>query len=122
MSFYDSDDFNEEYLNEEEEESNAFEVTMAATFEGQGKDIETVQAAAHRNAEESIFEGDWELDEGNLIGQIDETGRGYFEFTAVTIVTADNMEEALDIAASSLSEDWELVGDPNPMYIDIDDL
>ncbi len=122
MSLYDADDFDEEYVNEEDEDANAFEVTMAAVFEGQGSEPDAALDSARANAEESIYEGDWELDEGKLVTGPDSKGRSRFEFSAVAVIEADSMEEAIDIAASGLSDDWELVGDPVPIYIDIDDL
>jgi hypothetical protein len=119
MSFYDADDFDEEFV-DEDEEANAFEVTMAAVFEGQGKEPEASLASARTSAEDTIFEGDWELDEGKLVTGPDSKGVSRFEFTGVCVVEADSVEEAIDIAASSLSDDWELVGDPMPVYIDLD--
>jgi hypothetical protein len=121
MSFYDADDFDEEYLDDEDEEANAFEVTMAGVFEGYGDDSEAGLSSARGNAEESIYDGEWELGDGKLAAEPDDSGRMYFEFTAVTVVEADSVEEAIDIAASSLSDDWELVGEPTPFYIDFDE-
>jgi hypothetical protein len=121
MSFYDADDFDEEYLDDEDEEANAYEVTMAAVFEGQGDDSEAGLISARTNAEESIYDGDWELSDGKLVAEPDTSGRMYFEFMAITVVEADSVEEAIDIAASSLSDDWELVGEPTPIYIDFDE-
>ncbi len=118
MSFYDSDDFDEEYVNEEDEEANAFEVTMAAVFQGYGADPETGLAQARTAAEETIYEGEWELNEGKLVSGPDASGSMDFEFTAVGVVETDSMEEAIDLAASSLSDDWELVSDPVPLYLD----
>ncbi len=118
MSFYDSDDFDEEYLNEEDEDANAFEVTMAAVFQGQGSDPETGLTQARSTAEESIFEGEWELNEGKLVSGPDASGVMYFEFTAIGVVETDSVEEAIDLAASSLSDDWELASDPVPLYLD----
>ena len=117
MTFYDSDDFDEEFV-DEEEEANAFEVTMAAVFEGQGSDPEAALSSARATAEDTIFEGDWEVDEGKLVVGPDSKGVSRFEFTAIGVVEADSVEEAIDIAASGLSDDWELVGDPMPVYID----
>jgi hypothetical protein len=117
MSFYDADDFDEEFV-DEDEEANAFEVTMAAVFEGVGKDPEAALTSARASAEDSIFEGEWEFDDGKLITGPDVNDRSRFEFTAVCVVQADSVEEAIDIAASSVSDDWELVGDPMPIYID----
>ena len=117
MSFYDADDFDEEFV-DEEEEANAFEVSMAAVFEGYGKDPEAALTSARASAEDTIFEGDWELDEGKLITGPDSKDQSRFEFTAVCVVQADSVEEAIDIAASGVSDDWELVGDPTPVYID----
>ncbi len=117
MSFYDADDFDEEFV-DEDEEANAFEVTMAAVFEGQGSDPEAALTSARASAEDTIFEGDWELDEGKLVMGPDSHGVSRFEFTAIAVVEADSVEAAIDIAASGVSDDWELVGDPTPVYID----
>jgi hypothetical protein len=121
MSFYDADDFDEEYLDDEDEEANAFEVTMAAVFEGYGDDSEAGLISARANAEESIYDGEWELSDGKLVAEPDASGRTYFEFMAVTVVEADSVEEAIDIASSSVSDDWELVGEPTPFYLDFDE-
>ena len=118
MSIYDADDFDEEFVNEDEEEANAFEVTMSAVFEGKGDDAESALAAARRLAEDSIYDGIWELDEGKLLGEPKAGGRNPVEFTAVGLVQADSIEEALDMAASELSDDWDIVGEPVPVYID----
>jgi hypothetical protein len=40
---------------------------------------------------------------------------------AVTVVEADSVEEAIDVASSSVSDDWELVGEPTPFYLDFDE-
>ncbi len=117
MSFYDADDFDEEFM-EEDEEANAYEVTMSAVFQGHGEDEEAALVSARHDAEESIYDGEWEIDDGKLTGEPDTTGRMYFEFTAVTVIEADSMEEAIDIAASEVSDDWDLVGDPTPVYLD----
>ena len=42
----------------------------------------------------------------------------HFEFTTIGVIEADSLEEAIDIAATELSDDWDLVGDPIPVYID----
>jgi len=118
MSFYDADDFDEEFVNEDEEDANAFEVTMSAVFEGKGDDAESVLTSARRLAEESVYDGIWELDEGKLVGEPKAGGRTPVEFTATGLVQADSMEEALDMAASELSDDWDIVGEPLPVYID----
>ncbi len=118
MSFYDSDDFDEEYLDEEDEDANAFEVTMAAVFQGFGGDPDTGLAQARAAAEETIYEGEWELSEGKLVSGPDASGTMSFEFTAVGVVETDSVEEAIDLAASGLSDDWELVSDPVPLYLD----
>jgi hypothetical protein len=121
MSYYDADDFDEEFLDDEDEEANAYEVTMSAIFEGFGDDPEAGLASARVRAEESMFEGDWELGEGKPVGEPDSTGRMLFEFTATGVIETDSMEEAIDIAAGELSDDWDLVGDPEPVYVDPDD-
>ena len=118
MSFYDADDFDEEFL-DEEEEANGFEITMAAVFEGRGDDVAVATASARALADETIFDGDWELDEGKVVSEAE--GRIKVEFTATAVVEADSVEEAIDIAAGELSDDWELVGDPTPIYIDPED-
>ena len=118
MSIYDADDFDEEFVNEDEEDANAFEVTMSAVFEGEGEDMDSVVAAARRAAEESIYDGIWEVDEGKLAGEPKSSGRTPVEFTATGLIQADSIEEALDMAASELSDDWDIVGDPMPVYID----
>ena len=117
MTFYDADDFDEEFV-DEEEEANAFEVTMAAVFEGVGDDMEAALSSARASAEDTVYEGDWEMDEGKLLQGPDSKGRYRFEFSAIGVVEADNVEEAIDIAVSGLSDDWELVGDPMPVYLD----
>ncbi len=112
--YYDSDDFDEEYM---DEEANAFEVTMTALFEGVGHSEESARFSALDSAQESInpeFHGDWDLDGGTLVGE--DPYR--FEFTTVKVIEADSVEAALDIAASELSDDWELAGDPEPLYLD----
>ncbi len=118
MSFYDSDDFDEEYVDEEDEDANAFEVTMAAVFQGFGGDPETGLAQARSAAEETIYEGEWELSEGKLVSGPDASGTMYFDCTAVGVVESDSVEEAIDLAASGLSDDWELASDPVPLYLD----
>src|SRR5258707_9067162 len=118
MSIYDADDFDEEFVNEDEEEANAFEVLMTAVFEGHGDDTEIALASARTSAEESVFDGEWELDDGKLVGEPDNSGRMYFEFTAGSVIMAETMEEAIDVAASELSDEWELSGDPTPIYLD----
>ena|SRR5258707_5018467 len=118
MSFYDADDFDEEFVDEDEEDANAFEVTMSAVFEGRGDDTESALASARLLAEESIYDGDWELDDGKLIGEPDARGQVHFEFSALAVIEADSMEEAMDIAASELSDDWDLIGEPTPVYLD----
>ncbi len=118
MSFYDADDFDEEFVNEDEEDANAYEVTMSAVFEGKGEDVDGVLASARRLAEESIYDGIWELDEGKLLGEPKAGGGVPVEFTATGLVQTDNMEEALDMAASELSDDWDIIGEPLPVYID----
>src|SRR5258708_18384866 len=100
MSFYDADDFDEEFLDDEEEEANAFEVAMTAVFEGRGEDPETALASAKLLAEESVFDGEWEIDDGKLVGEPDENGPMQFEFSALAVIEADTMEEAIDIAAA----------------------
>lgn len=117
MSFFDADDFDEEFV-DEDEEANAFEVTMSAIFEGRGEDPETALSSARIIAEETIFDGEWDLDDGKLVGEPDAKGRMHFEFLAVSVIEADSIEEAIDTAASELSDDWELSGDPMPVYID----
>ena len=117
MPLYDADDFDEEFVNEDEE-ANAFEITMSAVFEGRGEDPEAGLISARTLAEESLYDGEWDLDEGKLIGEPDSSGRMHFEFTAIGVIEADNLEEAIDIAATELSDDWDLVGDPVPVYID----
>jgi len=116
MSIYDADDFDEEFV-DEDEEANAFEITVSAVFEGKGDDPETGLASARVMAEESIYDGEWELDDGKLAGEPDGTGRMMFEFTAMAVVEADTMEEAIDVAAGELSDDWDIVGDPTPVYL-----
>src|SRR5579871_6803447 len=118
MSFYDADDFDEEFVDDEEEDANAFEVTMTAVFEGRGEDTEAALASARLLAEDSIYDGDWELDDGKLVGEPDGRGRSQFEFTALSVIEADSMEEAMDVAASELSDDWDLTGEPTPVYLD----
>jgi hypothetical protein len=120
MSYYDADDFDEEFV-DEDEEANAYEVTMSATFEGVGDDPEAGLASARIRAEESIYEGEWELGEGKPVGEPDPAGRMLFEFTALGLIETDSMEEAIDIAAGELSDDWDLVGEPEPVYVDPDD-
>jgi hypothetical protein len=117
MPLYDADDFDEEFVNEDEE-ANAFEVTMIAVFEGKGEDPEVGLSSARTLAEESLYDGEWDLDAGKLIGEPDASGRMHFEFTAIGVIEADSLEEAIDIAATELSDDWDLVGDPIPVYID----
>ena len=117
MSFYDADDFDEEFV-DEDEEANAFEVTMTAVFQGKGADEESALASARQDAEESIYDGEWEIDDGKLTGEPDATGRMFFEFTAITVIEADSMEEAIDVSATEVSDDWDLVGDPTPVYLD----
>jgi hypothetical protein len=117
MSFFDADDFDEEFV-DEDEEANAFEVTMSAIFEGHGDDPEKALASARAIAEETIFDGEWDLDDGKLVGEPDSKGRMHFEFLAVSVMEADSIEEAIDMAAGELSDDWELSGDPTPVYID----
>ncbi|HLY28475.1 MAG TPA: hypothetical protein VKQ72_19160 [Aggregatilineales bacterium] len=118
MSIYDADDFNEEFVNEDEEDANAFEVTMSAIFEGKGEDADAVLESARRAAEESVYDGLWEIDEGKLAGEPKANGRTPVEFTATGLIQADSMEEALDMAASELSDDWDIIGEPLPVYID----
>lgn len=119
MSFFDADDFDEEFV-DEDEEANGFEVTMSAVFEGHGDDPETALVSARAAAEESIYDGEWELDDGKLAGEPDNTGRMQFEFLAVAVIEADTIEEAVDVAASELSDDWDLSGDPTPVYVEED--
>lgn len=112
--YYDSDDFDEEYV---DEEANAFEVTMAAIFEGVGHSEESARFSALDSAHESILledDGEWDLDGGTLVGE----NPYRFEFTAVRIIEAETVEQAIDIAASELSDEWELAGDPEPLYLD----
>src|SRR5579885_1557314 len=104
MSFFDADDFDEEFL-DEDEDANGFEVTMSAIFEGHGDDPDSALASARNAAEESIYDGDWELDDGKLVGEPDSSGRMQFEFLAVSVFEADTIEEAIDLAASELSDD-----------------
>ena len=117
MPLYDADDFDEEFVNEDEE-ANAFEITMSAVFEGRGEDPEAGLISARTLAEESLYDGEWDLDEGKLIGEPDSSGQMHFEFTTIGVIEADSLEEAIDIAATELSDDWDLVGDPVPVYID----
>ncbi|MEP7288880.1 MAG: hypothetical protein ABI947_24270 [Chloroflexota bacterium] len=117
MSFYDADDFEEEFM-DDDEEANAFEITVSAVFEGHGEDAQAGLASARVAAEESIYDGNWELDEGKLIGEPDTAGRMQFEFTGIAVIEADSVEEAIDIAATELSDEWDLVGDPKPVYLD----
>lgn len=119
MSFYDADDFEEEFLDvDDDEEANAYEIVMTAVFEGFGSDAESALASAKALAEEAIFDGEWELDDGKLVGEPDGTGRMAFEFTAASIIEADSIEEAIDIAASELSDEWDMSDDPRPIYLD----
>jgi hypothetical protein len=119
MSFFDADDFDEEFVNEDEE-ANGYEVTMSAVFEGHGDDPEAALASARVAAEESIYDGEWELDDGKLAGEPDASGRMHFEFLAVAVIEADTIEEAVDVAAGELSDDWDLSGDPTPVYVEED--
>ncbi len=108
---YDSDDFDEEYL---DEEANAYELTMSGIFVGNGDDPETARVSALDTAQENILSGEWELDEGKLVGE----NPYRYEFNAITVIEADSVEDAIDIAASELTDDWELIGDPEPLYLD----
>jgi hypothetical protein len=117
MSIYDADDFNEEFV-DEDEEANAYEITVSGVFEGRGTDTETALASARIQAEEAIYDGEWELDDGKLVGEPDATGIMHFEFTAIAVVEVDSMEEAIDVAMGELSDDWDLVGEPTPVYVD----
>src|SRR5260370_38515468 len=117
MSFYDADDFDEEFVDEDEEDANAFEVTMSAVFEARGKDTESALASARLLAEESIYDGDWELDDGKLIGEPDARGQVHFEFSALSLIEADSTEEAMDIAATELTYECDFLGRATPGYL-----
>jgi len=116
--FYDDDDFEEELLDDDDEDANAYEITMAGVFTGYGEDDKAALASARALAEDSIFEGAWEIDEGKPISEMNEAHRMQFEFAATGVIQAMSAEEALDLAAEELSDEWELVGDPTPVYLD----
>src|SRR5258708_26845051 len=90
MPLYDADDFDEEFVNEDEE-ANAFEITMSAVFEGRGEDPEAALISARTLAEESLYEGEGDLDEGKLIGEPDSSRPMHFAFTALAGIEATNL-------------------------------
>src|SRR5688572_11766577 len=79
--FYDDDDFEEEFLDDEDEDANAYEITMAGVFTGYGEDDKAALISARALAEDSIFEGEWELDEGKPVSELSDANRMQFEFS-----------------------------------------
>ncbi len=98
----------------EEPAAAAYSVTMSGVFGGTGDDAETAQLAARDTAQAAIRAGNWQIDDGSLV----EQNPFYYEFSATTILEVDSMSAAIALAADQLGDEWELVGDPEPLYLD----